>query len=94
MCNLRDLFKKGDFVLIHSPKNQTNTPYCIIHVDYTGIDGLSYIHGTIIKTNLRNCLFTDLRYYSDYPDIVKIIDNKSEIEELSLIYKLHLLKES
>lgn len=89
------ILKKGDFALIYSSKDQAQYPYCIIYVEYRGFDGEYYIHGTIVKSNLKHYLFSDYRYYcNNNKDVIKKINNKSEIEELSFIYKFYLLNNS
>lgn len=87
--------KIGDFVLIHGLQNQKkNHFYWIIYVERIELTKLVFIDGTIVKSNVKNCLFTNYRHYPEYTNIIKVINNKNEIEELNLLYKLYLLKES
>lgn len=95
-----DNIKEGDFVLIHSSKDLASSPYFIIRVNskkFTGltdIPRLAYIHGPILKSNVKNSLFTIYKHYPYYSGITKIIKNKNEIKELNLLYKVYLLQSS
>lgn len=91
-----DNIKEGDFVLIRHKRSLNECKWVYVTSIVKGEEYVFELSGTLLKHNLIGKIYTKFETYSfhSYYCIYQKITDSKEIEELSLIYKLHLLKSS